>query len=412
MVEALLVELTVLGLIILGVSMLPRLLSGRILSAPICYLGFGVLLFSLPIPIPTPNPLTYPTIVEQLTEIALLVSLMGAGLRIDRPFDLRGWESTWRLLGVAMPIAIVLAAFLGWWVVGLAPAAALLFGAALAPTDPVLASDVQVGPPGISEDDRADENEVRFALTSEAGLNDGLAVPFMNLAIAIAVAGLWPANWAFEWLFVDVLYRITAGTAMGYLLGRGLAWLLFSVTDRWGTPNVAGINVLAGTFIVYGLTEIVGGYGFLSVFVAGLVIRDYERDHVYNAALHDFAELIENLVMAVLIVLFGGALATGLLSPLTTPAMIVGAALLLFVRPLAGLVSLRGFEMALSDRAVVAGFGVRGIGAFYYLSHGLNEAAFPTAELLWALVGFVVLCSILLHGMSATPVMARLDGGD
>lgn len=410
MVEALLVELTVLGLIILGVSMLPRLLSGRILSAPICYLGFGLLLFSLPIPIPTPDPLTYPTIVEQLTEIALLVSLMGAGLRIDRPFSVRKWEATWRLLGIAMPIAIVLSAFLGWWIVGLAPAAALLFGAALAPTDPVLASDVQVGPPGIGEDADTDENEVRFALTSEAGLNDGLAVPFMNLAIAIAIAGLWPPNWAAEWLVVDVFYRIAAGTAIGYLLGRGFAWLLFWITDRWGTPNVAGINVLAGTFIVYGLTEIVGGYGFLSVFIAGLVIRDYERDHEYNAALHDFAELIENLVMAVLIVLFGGALVSGLLSPLDTPAMIVGIALILLVRPLAGVVSLRGFDMPSSDRAVVAGFGVRGIGAFYYLSHGLNEATFPTAELLWALVGFVVLCSILLHGMTATPVMARLDG--
>lgn len=410
MVEALLVELTVLGLIILGVSTLPRLLAGRILTAPICYVGFGFLLFSLPIPIPTPDPLTYPTVVEQLTEIALLVSLMGAGLRIDRPFSVREWESTWRLLVIAMPIAIFLAAFLGWWVVGLAPAAALLFGAALAPTDPVLASDVQVGPPGIGEDADTDENEVRFALTSEAGLNDGLAVPFMNLAIAVAIAGLWPPNWAAEWLVIDVFYRIAAGTAAGYLLGRGFAWLLFRITDRWGTPNIAGINVLAGTFIVYGFTEIVGGYGFLSVFIAGLVIRDYERDHVYNTALHDFAELIENLVMAVLIVLFGGALASGLLEPLDTPAMIVGIALILLVRPLSGLVSLRGLDMPSSDRAVVAGYGVRGIGAFYYLAHGLNEATFPTEELLWALVGFVVLCSILLHGITATPVMARLDG--
>ena len=108
---------------------------------------------------------------------------MGAGLKLDRPVSWRGWESSWRLLGIAMPLTIAGIAFLGWTILGLGIGAALLLGAVLAPTDPVLASDIQVGPPQSGKED-----EVRFALTSEAGLNDGAAFPFVYLAIAIALS--------------------------------------------------------------------------------------------------------------------------------------------------------------------------------------------------------------------------------
>src|SRR5690606_26473825 len=130
--------------------------------------------------------------------------LTGAGLKIDRRIGLKSWKTTWLLLAVTMPLTIIAVGLLGWWALGFAPATAMLFGAALAPTDPVLASDVQVGAPGSGEND-----EVRFALTSEAGLNDGLAFPFTNAAIAMAgAAGL---GWVGEWLLVDVVYKIASG---------------------------------------------------------------------------------------------------------------------------------------------------------------------------------------------------------
>src|SRR4030095_10309914 len=122
----------------------------------------------------------------------------------------RRWATTWRLLAIAMPLSILGIAFLGWSLVGLSASAAILLGAVLAPTDPVLASDVQVGPPGSGEED-----EVRFSLTSEAGLNDGLAFPFVSLAVAMAVYGAAPGSWTLEWLGVDILWKIGTGIGVG-----------------------------------------------------------------------------------------------------------------------------------------------------------------------------------------------------
>ncbi|HYH30496.1 MAG TPA: cation:proton antiporter, partial [Pseudonocardia sp.] len=146
-------------------GLLPRLLADRPLSMPIVFLGLGMAVFALVDALPNPDPMRHPGVTERITEIALIVALMGAGLKLDRPIGLRSWSSTWRLLAIAMPLTIAATAVLGWWWIGLAPAAALLLGSALAPTDPVLASDVQVGRPGGGEDE---EDEVRFALTSEA----------------------------------------------------------------------------------------------------------------------------------------------------------------------------------------------------------------------------------------------------
>jgi len=167
-------------------ALLPRLLANRPLSMPIVFLALGMAVFALAPALPSPDPIRYPDVAERLTEVGVIIALMGAGLKLDRKIGWKSWSSTWRLLALAMPLTIAATALLGWWWLGLAPAAALLLGSALAPTDPVLAADVQVGEPGGDEDG---EDEVRFALTSEAGLNDALAFPFVYAAIHLAAAG-------------------------------------------------------------------------------------------------------------------------------------------------------------------------------------------------------------------------------
>ncbi|ELY39436.1 sodium/hydrogen exchanger [Halalkalicoccus jeotgali B3] len=338
----------------------------------------------------------------------MVLALMGLGLKIDRPPSLRGWVSTWRLLAITMPLSIAGAALLGWWLVGLLAPTAILLGAAIAPTDPVLAGEVQVEEPG--EGHTSEEgSEPRFALSSEAGLNDGLAFPFTNLAIAIALVGLAPGNWLGEWLLVAVVYRTVVGTLAGIVFGAILARLVFAaVPETRIAQSVRGLEAIAGTLVVYGLTEIIGGYGFIAVFVAALTIRHYERDHEYNESLHRISELAEQMLMALIMVFFGGALVGGLLDPLTTEGLIVALATVFLVRPLAGIVGLAGSGLAWADRGAIAFFGVRGIGSFYYLAHGLNEAAFADADLLWAIVGAIVLVSVLVHGVSASPIMNRL----
>jgi len=182
-----------------------------------------------------------------------------------------------------------------------------------------------------------------------------------------------------------------------------------------GQEVMAGIEALATTLIAYSVTELLGGYGFIAVFVGALTLRHFEWEHDYYVELHDFAVVVERLLMATVLVLFGGAIAGGLLGALTWTEALIGMILLLVVRPVAGILSFIGTAASWPERAVIGFFGIRGIGSFYYLSHALAESSFQEIELLiaaeqlWAFVGFVVLMSIILHGMSANPVMNALN---
>lgn len=400
------------GIAALAGALLPRLVRDQWVSTPLVILALGLLLFTLPLPLPKLSPLEAPDWTEYLTELGVIVSLMGAGLKLDRALGWNAWSSTWRLLAITMPLTIVATALLGWWIVGLAPAAALLLGAALAPTDPVLAADVQVGPPGEATDDLENphdaEEEVRFALTSEAGLNDALAFPFVNAALAMATLGAAPGNWIGRWLAVDVVFKILVGLAVGVAAGRVLGLLTFGKTEAMLAKEGEGFVALAGTLLAYGLTELAGGYGFLAVFVAALTLRRHEHDHEFHETLHDFAEQTERLLMIGLLLLLGGAVAGGVLHALTPGSIVLAIIVLLVVRPVTAWFALpRGLDPG--DRAAVAFFGIRGIGSLYYLAYGLNHAELAEADALWSIVALIVVSSVVLHGITVTPVMRLLD---
>ena len=245
----------------------------------------------------------------------MIISLMGAGLALDRSVGRRNWATTWRMLGIAMPLCMLGLTLLGMWLLGLGLAAALLVAAALAPTDPVLASEVQVGEPADEEEGTDQEDEVRFGLTSEAGLNDGLAFPFVYLAIAMSLVGTAPSAWFPEWFGVDVLWRIGMGVLLGYGTGKVLARLFFSARhDSIRLSNHSeGFVALAATFLAYGVTQMIEGYGFIAVFVCAVTIRAAERTHGYHRILHSYVEQLERLLTVVILVLLGGAIARGLL---------------------------------------------------------------------------------------------------
>jgi sodium/hydrogen antiporter len=396
--------LTLLGTAAAGAVLLPRLLANRHVSFPLPYIAFGAVVFGLAGR--DIDPIASSEITERLTEFTVIVALMGVGLRIDRPFSWRGWAETWRLLAITMPVTIVAVALLGAWGLGLGLAGAILLGAVIAPTDPVLASDVQAGGPGEEED------QARFALTSEAGLNDGLAFPFTYLAIAVAGAGGLTWSVAGEWLAVPVLLKIAVGAAVGIAVGRAIAWLVFGrmVGDTDLAETTEGLVAIAATLLTYGIAEVAQGYGFIAVFVTALTIREYERGHEYHEVLHIFADQIERFAVAVVLILFGGALVSGLLGPLTWQMALVGVIVVLVVRPLAGLVGFIGSSAPRAERLVVSWFGIRGIGSLYYLAYGTNEASFDDEPAIWALVAFIVLFSAVLHGLTATKVMRRLTG--
>ncbi|RKR06688.1 sodium/proton antiporter (CPA1 family) [Kushneria sinocarnis] len=392
-----------LGLLILLVAWMPILLRNVPLSLPIlCILiGFGV--FSW-LGIPDLDPHAFPRITQILTELTVIISLAGAGLRIDRRLIPGEWTNTARLLGLTMPLTIAAIALLAVIMLGMPWATALLLGAVIAPTDPVLAADVQVGPPRSGPRD-----EVRFSLTSEAGLNDGLAFPFVYLAIALAAHQGELGSWLWSWVGVDVLWRVAAGVGAGWLIGRVLGAMMFHRSRIALARKGPGFAALGVTFVAYTGAEIIHGYGFIAVFVAAMMLRIQEDEHDFHIRLHDFSVEIEHLLMMTLLLLFGGFLAGDLLDGLSWPMAIVGLLILFLIRPLAGWLGLLGSSMPTSDRGIVSLFGIRGIGSFYYLAYAVSHGQFERIDEVWTLVGFVVLVSVLFHGVSSGHLLGWRD---
>ena len=376
---------------------------------PMVFLGLGILVFAVVPDLPTPDPIAHPTFTTHLTEVCVVISLMGAGLALDRPVGWQRWRSTWRLIGLTMVASIgVMTLIAGTWL-GFGLATALLLAAVLAPTDPVLASEVQVAEPA-EEADAPAEDEARFALTSEAGLNDGLAFPFTYAAVALSAAGLGWASFG-HWLGVDLAWRLLAGVAIGLAAGWLLGKMFFSapLQPLRLADHAEGFVALAATFLAYGLAELVHGYGFVAVFVCACTIRAAERSHGYHRVLHSYVEQLERLLTVLILVLLGGALARGLLSALQPRDIVVVVVLLLVIRPALGWLGMLGTGTGPRERAAIAFFGVRGIGSLFYISWALSHGQFEQPERLWAIVALTVAASVLLHGVTATPAMDLLD---
>jgi NhaP-type Na+/H+ or K+/H+ antiporter len=349
------------------------------------------------------DPTENPAIWELAAELVVIIVLFGTGLRIDDLGGRRLWWPTVRLLAITMPLTIAAVAILGWGLAGMTLAGAILLGAVLAPTDPVLAGDLQIGPPLEGK-----EHPVRFALTTEAGLNDGLAFPFVYLALHVASQGANPSAWLVEWLAWDVLYRIGVGTVMGV----GIGWLLGRIlmVRAWNTVAASGpgVLVLAGVFLAYGIVELVEGYGFIAAFVAGLVCRRAEAQHRFHQHLHSFASSVEHAITAILLVLLGSVMPS-LWPYLDWKLSIIGFGLILVIRPLAGMIGLWGTSLSLRSRAVVAVYGVRGIGSLYYLGYAATHVEFIDEGPLWAVVAFTIFASTVIHGLTADATVEVLD---
>lgn len=415
------------GCCLLLAVVLPRLLARWAVSAPMVLVAVGLLLGATPW---TDELMADPTatrpVVEHLTELTVIVALMGVGLALNRPLSLvdrsswPAWSTTARLLAIGMPLGVGAVMLLGWWLGGLGIAAALLLGATLAPTDPVLAADIQVERPVTHATTAGDEHpadhddaEVSFALTAEAGLNDGLAFPFVHLALALAVGvgGVWELAGTVAWLVVGKLL-------LGALAGAGVGWLLSRlVFGGRGSLRMAERNqplvALTGVLLAYGVSELVHGYGFLGVFVCALTLRSAERHHEFQSAMHSVIERLEVLLTLAVLLMLGIAATRGVLDALDWRGVVIGVLVLVVVRPLTAMVSLigRGPRATMSpvERWAISFLGVRGVGSLYYLAYATGEHDWAQAPWLWATVTFTVVLSVLVHGVTTTPIMRRVE---
>lgn len=401
------------GIALWGMTFLPRALDRHPLTLPPIYILAGILIYHLPFGF-SPLEITWNDkeagFIEYATELIVIISLAGAGIRLDRSFSLSSWTSGWRLLGITMPLTILLIAISGHYFLGLVPATAILLGACLAPTDPVLADDVQVGTPHEGKED-----EVRFGLTLEAGLNDALAFPFVYLAIT-AVGQETVGPWLLHWFGIDFLYRLVAGGIIGYFAGRFLAYYIRNHSSipeeesQGHSETTEGIFVIAAILIVYSLTELAEGYGFLAVFVAAVTAKRL-TDEKYNKLIFRFVVQIERLLLAGILIGFGGMLTQDPSIFLDARVWSIAAIAVFLIRPITGYIAFLFSPIPKAERAAIAFFGIRGIGSIYYLAYALRKEEFPGKEILWPAVAATILLSVVIHGLSVSPLMSRLDIG-
>ena len=403
--DSYILSLAIIGLAALGMAWMPYLSQKIRISYAVIYVAIGILFYSLfGNVLPTPNPIKYADYAQHLTELVVIISIMGTGLKIDQPFSFKTWSIPFRLVTITMMLCIGLMFLLGRYFLGFNIASALLLGAALAPTDPVLASDVQVGPP--MEDVK---DNVRFSLTAEAGMNDGVAFPFTWLAIALAMMTVNKNFDVGSWVLYDLIYRVVAGVGIGYAMGRFLAYLVFYLPEKRNFVVIKdGFVGIAATLLVYGVTELLHGYGFIAVFVTAITLRNSELNHQLHKELHNFTDQVERILVAIVLILFGGCLASGILNYLTWPMALVGIAFIFIIRPLSGLMGLIGIPVHRKEKLAISFFGIRGIGSFFYLSFAINTYFFGYEKELWSLVSFIVLISVIIHGITANNVMNRM----
>ncbi len=396
------------GAVILVGAVILSIQKGRPFSASLVYLVFGIAagLVLQAIGIAWYDPIDDASLFGRAAELAVIVALFGAGVKLDRTFTWPNWRTTALLLAVAMPLSILGMALIGGWVVGMTAAGAVLLGAVLAPTDPVLAEDVQVGGPM----QRDPEDEARFSLTAEAGLNDGLAFPFVMLALFAYQRGFESiGTWWFEWLTADVLYAIAVGVLIGAVTGRVIAAVTYRVLDRGWLANPFDAFIAIGAiFAVYGMTELVEGYGFLAVFAAGVAFRRYEHRHEVNLRLHEATLVIEKLGELAVLLLLGSVLPIGGVLEIGWAVIVAALGLILVVRPVAVLISLLPSGLPRRQRLFIAWFGIRGIGSIYYLGFTFAVLTPAEAEVLFSVVAVAIIASVVLHGVTSAMLTRRL----
>ncbi|MFL5826203.1 MAG: cation:proton antiporter [Thermoleophilaceae bacterium] len=393
--------------LVIAVAALPHEHDRRY-SVAIIYLGLGAL-FGVGMKLFDRGPLD-PVgdhlLLQRASEAAMALALFATGLRLRRRLSPRAWASPIRLLGIAMMLTI--AAVAGWAAgpMGLTLGAAIALGAALAPTDPVLAGGLGVGPPGAAEEER----EAEFTLSAEAGFNDGLGVPFVVLGTLVATKG--GTSWLGEWIGTEVLYGaglgIVLGGLAGYLFGKGTfalrrRGLLVPELDPWLGP--------AGALLIYGAAQALDLYGFLAVLAAGIGFRQQELETSYNRRVHDGAEVVKTFAELVVLALFGAMLTWGDFGAPGVSGWLLVPLLIFVIRPLLVFASLAGDpRLDRRDRLYLAWFGVKGIASLNYLALIVASGAFAGAELeqmVWTIMA-AVLVSIVVHGLSATPLVKRL----
>jgi NhaP-type Na+/H+ or K+/H+ antiporter len=423
--------------IIIGLLLVTMVLSSRVLkrlplSTAMMYMAVGIALGPWGWALLTPAPLQHATMLELTTEIALLFSLFAAGLKLGLPLSDRGWLLPLRLSIVSMLLTVAMITLIAVFGLGLSVGASVLLAGILAPTDPVLASDVQVEHAG-------DRDRLRFCLTGEAGFNDGTAFPIVMLGLGIlGLHDIGAGGW--RWVVVDVIWATGAGLLIGAALGALIGKLVLYLRSRH-QESAAGFDeflALGLIALAYGFAVSCHAYGFLAVFAAGLALQRVReqstapsrasesaqhalpclakpeasannvtdpreiRSWMMNAV-QSFNSQLENICELAVVIVVGA-----MLNHITdVSALWLIPLFFVIVRPLSIWLGLLGAPVSRDQRRLMSWFGIRGIGSLFYLMYAINHGIpAELARQLTALTLMVVAASIVFHGISVTPLMS------
>ncbi|MDB5880951.1 MAG: putative Na+/H+ and antiporter, NhaP type [Ramlibacter sp.] len=424
----------VIGLLLIFLALSGTVLSRLPLSTAMLYLGVGALVSPWGLDLLRVDIREHMLLLERLTEVVVLVSLFTAGLKLSPGLKDRSWVLPLRLALVSMLVTVFAIAAIAYLFLGLPLGACILLGGILAPTDPVLASDVQVNRPG-------DRDRLRFALTGEGGLNDGTAMPFVLLGMGLL--GLHEVG-SFGWrsLLVDGVWSSLAGLAAGALMGLAIGKLVLYLRrehqEGVGLDDFLAMGLIA---LSYGAALLLHANGFLAVFAAGIALRYLEQSQgggrssrraaekasahpeqsVADAiavdpqhapafmaqALLGFNEQLERIGELAVVITIGALLWS---VPWVGAAWWFVPVLLLLIRPLAVVFGLMRSPSSSGQRWLIGWFGIRGVGSLFYLSYAINRGLpGELASQLTALTLSVVVASIIVHGISVTPMMAGYE---
>lgn len=403
------------GVLLIVIALLGRLLDRLPVSPAMIYLLVGMAIGPSMLDTIELHPLRELNLLERLSEVALLIALFTVGIKLRVPIGDWRWSLPLRLATTSMLVTIVGVAVIAWLVFDFSPGLAFLLGAALAPTDPVLASDVQLRSP-------EDRDALRFGLTGEGGLNDGTAFPFVFLGLGVLGAG--EVEFSFwRWLTLDVMWSVTAGLGVGFAVGTILAAGVRGLRARLSNAVIFDEFLLLGVIALsYGIALGIHALGFLAVFAAGVALRRADDVHADARAAAPRApnqqppltptmlsvnEQLERIAEVAIVLLTGVILSTGYWS---LAGIGVAAILFMVIRPLAVWAGVAGAPPPRVQRRLLGWFGIRGIGSFYYAIYivnlGSDQIMNAEAEQFLSCIFTVIAASILVHGVSAAPLMA------
>lgn len=387
-----LTTVVVIGALFLGYSLVSGKLEGSLITAPLVFAAFGF--FAVSVGVVSVD--VEHSAIHIIAELTLILVLFADAARIDLKRVREDHNLPMRMLLAGLPLAIAAGTF---FAVLLFPAfsiwEAALLAALLAPTDAALGQAVVSA--------KAVPIRIRQSINIESGLNDGIALPAVLLLAALAGAGHEAAG-AGHWVQFGLM-QVTLGPLAGIAIGYIGAKIIDGAAERgWSTTAFQGIGILSLSILSYALAEMIGGNGFISAFVGGLVFGNVLRHPC--TYMFEFMESEGQLLMLGTFLIFGIALLPEGLHHIDT--MIVAYALLSLtvIRMLPIAISLLGSGIRLPTYLFLGWFGPRGLASILFVLLILDEAVIPHQEEILAVTVVTVALSIVLHGITASPFAA------